>query len=146
MFSFFLQSTLYLIGNIKSVSISQCNNCTIVAPSVSGIVRLTKSSNMSLVTYSRCLFISTTSNSTVYSSVPTNPVLVSCSGIKLAPLNVNHSRLAEDVKKAALPSHPNLWDSPLDLTVRRSSVPVEEIFEKLDPKGESALLKACILP
>lgn len=119
-------STIYFIGNIKTLHISQCNGCTIVAPSVSGIVRMTKSSKMRLITYSRCLFLSSITESTIYSSIATNPVMINCSGIQLAPLNLNHSKMADDVKKAALPAYPNLWDSPVDIREGKRTSALEE--------------------
>jgi len=61
--------------------------------------------------------------------------MVNCSGIKLAPLNVNHPKMADDIKKAALPAYPNLWNSPLEIKEgSRSTASEESAFKNLDPK------------
>ena len=102
---------------------------------------MTKSSKMRLITYSRCLFLSSITESTIYSSIATNPVMINCSGIQLAPLNLNHSKMADDVKKAALPAYPNLWDSPVDIREgKRTSAPEEKSFKNLHPKGKILLM------
>jgi len=63
--------------------------------------------------------------------------MVNCSGITLAPLNVNHPKMADDVKKAALPVYPNLWDSPLEIREgSRSSASEKNAFKNLDPRGK----------
>jgi hypothetical protein len=47
--------------------------------------------------------------------------------------------MADDVKKAALPAYPNLWDSPIDIREgRKMSAPEENSFKNLDPKGKNA--------
>ena len=147
------QSQLFLPTRLQGLKVTKCEGLMMVVGAVRGTVRVSGCRNSSLVVTARRLMVQSCVNVTFHLLTPTKPLVSPCShNITFAPLNINYTGLAADMKEAGLEAGAeNCWDSPLVM----SRIALERQVCSLQPHQEfdlamfpvtSALLSPLVVP
>eukprot|EP01117_Protostelium_nocturnum_P009444 TRINITY_DN3369_c0_g1_i1.p1 TRINITY_DN3369_c0_g1~~TRINITY_DN3369_c0_g1_i1.p1 ORF type:complete len:590 (+),score=192.80 TRINITY_DN3369_c0_g1_i1:72-1841(+) len=155
------QSQIYLLAQTEYVSISNCTSCTIVIGTCDRVIHLHNCSDLKLVTVTKGIRASSSSNCTFYLCTATCPVILpksipslsfnllpskeelksskNCSGLVFAPYNSHYPLLKIHMEEIGINGSlsKNLWNSPLLLShqfapsVDKENVQLDRIAERI---------------
>ena len=98
------KATIYLLGNIKSLSIERCRNCTIITGAVLSTTKTSHVRNCNISVPSRSFIVSNSSDLNVNLHSLAHPVLLSqCRRIVFGPINFNFRGFDEFLVDGGLP-------------------------------------------
>ena len=129
------QSQLYLPAHLRSLDVSKCRGCVVVAGPVRNTLRVSGCRGVTLVAAARRVVVEQSADTTLYLLTPAPPlVAASCNNITFGPFNLNYDGLREDLSQAGLDCKmENLWTAPEVVTSANESQLPSSIFNLKNP-------------
>ena len=129
------QSQLYLAAILRSLDVSKCRGCVVVAGPVRNTLRVSGCRGVTVVAAARRVVVEQSADTTLYLLTPAPPlVAASCNNITFGPFNLNYDGLRDDLSQVGLDCNvDNLWSAPEVVTSANESPLPSSIFKLKNP-------------